>query len=507
MCCYPLQKKNAEAVAATAAVEWCASHQRPQYTSPPLPPAPFKGSVITNRKLASERYTPRFLYAVNERRVKSQAMEYQIDKAASDALLSEAIGRYDALGANEKKLWDQKARQHDAEQPFIRQRILDALRKNGSSSFERVAGEIDHWCSGETIRQLFAKCNYKNYVERIVPIIGDEQREKNLAFAKKLRSNWGQGAGKYLIVNVDEKWMVGMLARHAKMCDMLGLERTNLFAQHKNHIAKLMVLAITGYAFEDHFENGGVGVLLGLHRIVAAKIAQKAQNAYRRKKNGKMGFPDPGEGMNGCGERLRNGGEAWVVPAPITGSNSGTSDAPKFSLLQLLQETVFPQLVELTKPGALFHGYTVVWQWDNAGPHGESGLMDFVTPFCAKHGWLWEPQGPQMPIANTCDLYVFPLMSRWHAYLCRKHGRAPVSPDVIWTNVKAVWSRIPSANIAASHVLAYRVMEKVIKAKGGNNFITNGMHCGVRRDFVYTDEGIRPRRGGKLAAPDVEMSS
>lgn len=249
-----------------------------------------------------------------------------------------------------------------------------------------MAGEIDHWCSGETIRQLFAKCNYKNYVERIVPIIGDEQREKNLAFAK-LRSNWGQGAGKYLIVNVDEKWMVGMLARHAKMCDMLGLERTNLFAQHKNHIAKLMVLAITGYAFEDHFENGGVGVLLGLHRIVAAKIAQKAQNAYRRKKNGKMGFPDPGEGMNGCGERLRNGGEAWMVPAPITGSNSGTPDAPKFSLLQLLQETVFPQLVELTKPGALFHGYTVVWQWDNAGPHGESGLMDFVTPFCAEHGW------------------------------------------------------------------------------------------------------------------------
>jgi hypothetical protein len=79
--------------------------------------------------------------------------------------------------------------------------------------------------------------------------------------------------------------------------------------------------------------------------------------------------------------------------------------------------------------------------------------------------------------------------------------------DHFETNVKAVWSRIPSANIAASHVLAYRVMEKVIKAKGGNNFITNGMHCGVRRDFVYTDEGIRPRRGGKLAAPDVEMSS
>ena len=139
-----------------------------------------------------------------------------------------------------------------------------------------------------------------------------------------------------------------------------------------------------------------------------------------------------------------------------------------------------------------------MWQWDNAPGHIDKTLVAFAKEFCAAQPtpWIWAPQSAQLPISNTCDLYVFPLMSRWHAYLCRKHGRAPVSPDVIWTNVKAVWSRIPSANIAASHVLAYRVMEKVIKAKGGNKFITNGMHCGVRRDFVYTDEGIRPRRAG-----------
>jgi hypothetical protein len=491
-----------------AAAAYVAAHQRPQYTPPPPAPAQFAASVITNQALARAHFTPKRLYADNARRLASQAKEFQPNRVESDLLLSEALTRYDGLGAGEKAIWEQKARQHDIEQPFVLKRILECFKSNASSSFEAVAGEIDHWCSGETIRQLYVKCDYKKYVERVVPIVGPEQKKENLAFARRLRSNWNQGPGKYLVINIDEKWMVGMLARHAKMCELLGLPRTHLYAQHKNHITKLMVLAITGYAFEDHFENGGTGVLLGLHRIVAAKIARKAQNARGRKADGSMGFPAPGKGWDGGGVQKRAMGDPWMVPAAITGSNSGTSDNPKFSLLQLFKEVVFPQLVKLTEPtGALFFGYTVVWQWDNAGPHVEAGLMKYVTPFCRAHGWLWEPQGPQMPIANTCDLYVFPLMSRWHAYLCRKHGKAPVSPDVIWQNVKAVWTRIPSANIAAAHVMAYRVMEKVIKAKGGNEFITNGMHCGVRRDFVYTNEGIRRKDQKKLKAPDVIMGA
>jgi hypothetical protein len=44
---------------------------------------------------------------------------------------------------------------------------------------------------------------------------------------------------------------------------------------HKNHIDKVMCLAITGYAYENNIENGGIGLKLGFYRCEAAKIAKR----------------------------------------------------------------------------------------------------------------------------------------------------------------------------------------------------------------------------------------
>ena len=47
------------------------------------------------------------------------------------------------------------------------------------------------------------------------------------------------------------------------------------------------------------------------------------------------------------------------------------------------------------KKGWRFEGYTSVIQGDNAaGPHNDVGYSRYVTDYCKKVGWLWEPQGP-----------------------------------------------------------------------------------------------------------------
>ena len=39
---------------------------------------------------------------------------------------------------------------------------------------------------------------------------------------------------------------------NAKVCEMLGLEKSHTFLYHKNHIEKVMAVAVTGYAFSNN---------------------------------------------------------------------------------------------------------------------------------------------------------------------------------------------------------------------------------------------------------------
>ena len=47
-----------------------------------------------------------------------------------------------------------------------------------------------------------------------------------------------------------------------------------------------MVCAVTGYACEDHMENGGDGLKLGFRRCCVSKVAQKTQRASTKDADG-----------------------------------------------------------------------------------------------------------------------------------------------------------------------------------------------------------------------------
>jgi hypothetical protein len=179
----------------------------------------------------------------------------------------------------------------------------------------------------------------------------------------------------------------------------------------------------------------------------------------------------------------------------VTGSSVGTSRNPKFSLEKLFDDQVFPELEQLVGPGGQYEGYVVVMQGDNAGPHTDRHFFNFCKSYFDAKGWVWQPQGAQMPHANNLDLAVFPSMSKRHSDLLRERGGQVADADTIWQTAVSVWRELDSATIARGFVLAHRILGKVIENKGDNSFLGSGdFHCGVRDDFVSTATGIRRRQ-------------
>jgi hypothetical protein len=187
----------------------------------------------------------------------------------------------------------------------------------------------------------------------------------------------------------------------------------------------------------------------------------------------------------------------------VTGSTYGTAKDPKFPLKPFFEKNVFPAVEELVKVGGKYEGYLPVFQGDNAGPHTDAPYHKFVTESCKSRGWLWEPQGPQMPHVNVLDLAVFPSMSRRHSHLARSlHGNRVLKEDEIWNTALRVWEELPSCKIANAFVQAKRISEKIIQLNGDNVFLAGakgGISSGIRHDFFETVDGNARKDGIKLS--------
>jgi hypothetical protein len=311
--------------------------------------------------------------------------------------------------------------------------------------------------------------------------------DKHVVFAKLILNNWNLPRGRYLWMHFDEKWFWGLVLRaYAKACEMLGLDKQDFYAHHKSHIDKVMAVAIVGYAFDTNVENGGHGLKIGLFRCQGARIAKKLQRERVVDENGNYRYSGP---------VIRRKGDTYLVDCNVTGSDEGTSDKPKFSLLSLFRDIVFPYIRdELVGPGKPYEGFTPIIQGDLAGPHNDEAFVSFCQTFCAANGMHWIPQAPQMPYGNVLDLAVFPSMSKRHSLLLDSYGRSVVPADRIWETAETVWNDMPSATIARGYVLAYRTMKNVVKFKGKNNFLHDAtFHAGVRESFYDTEKGIKPK--------------
>ena len=287
------------------------------------------------------------------------------------------------------------------------------------------------------------------------------------------------------------------MRRAAKSCEDLGINPQSYSAYHKSHIAKTMGVAFTAFAFEDNIENGGNAIKLGFFRAQSFKVAQKMVRESVRQ-------PDGSTKQNGPVVRMK--GDKYLVDCAVTGSNPGTADDPKFPLIDVFREYVFPKVSALVAVGGEYEGYTPIFQGDNAGPHQEVKYVKFVTDYCSQRGWYWEPQAPQMPHINVLDLSVFPAMSRRHTALARARGGLCVlKEDEIWAAAEQVWHDLPSSKIASGYIQAFRIAKKVVEVRGDNGFLgaSGSIHVGIRKDFDETATGLRRKDGMVIKAPQI----
>ena len=213
----------------------------------------------------------------------------------------------------------------------------------------------------------------------------------------------------------------------------------------ESHIEKVMVLAVTGHAFDTDVEEGGHGVKIGLFRCQAPKLAKKEVRESARDETGQLRYNGP---------VVREKGDVYMVDTSVTGSNSGSADNPKFTLLDAFKYGIFPKLKELVGPGGPYEGFTPVIQGDNAGPHQDATFSTECNDYCNSNSMYWEPQAPQMPYVNNLDLAVFPAMSKAHSRLLAGLSTKTVaSKDETFDSALSVWRELTSAKIAHGYIL------------------------------------------------------
>ncbi|KAI2489145.1 hypothetical protein MHU86_25447 [Fragilaria crotonensis] len=103
-------------------------------------------SAINNREAAKAWYTPQLLFMQDQvtRGKKSQAetLAYESTKAVRYTWTEEeAKAEWVLLSPAEKEVWNFHARNHDKRQPFIRDQIIKAIRKNPTQSFQKIAAD------------------------------------------------------------------------------------------------------------------------------------------------------------------------------------------------------------------------------------------------------------------------------------------------------------------------------------------------------------------------------
>jgi hypothetical protein len=180
-------------------------------------------TVIDNYEIAEKKYMASYLYAIHKCRMEAKNLD-SVDKKLYTERFNAAFTKFDSLDVGTKALWEGKRRVHLFQQPAIKNQIIDTIRKNPKRSWKVIKADINFWCSDSAIyRWITSKPGYHLYCERVIPLLMDAQRLKHFTFAKHFHNNWGLGAGKYLLIEYDEKWFWGLaMRRGAKSCEDLG---------------------------------------------------------------------------------------------------------------------------------------------------------------------------------------------------------------------------------------------------------------------------------------------
>jgi len=161
---------------------------------------------------------------------------------------------------------------------------------------------------------------------------------------------------------------------------ILGLQTRGSWDSPQMPYWKILAFAMTAYAPKNNnFQLGGEAFKVLLERADA--VVKAKQTSYKRqyRENGTYHYPKEDSNIS------RRAGDEYFQNHEITGSNEGTANNPKFSLLKLWTDLIIPALDELARELStkLNNLVIIINHWDNATPHKDKTLLKFINEQCA----------------------------------------------------------------------------------------------------------------------------
>ena len=88
---------------------------------------------------------------------------------------------------DQRAIWELQSRSAIALQPTIAGRIADIMNKNPTLSWEKIASELNDWCSASTVeRYVKSHPSYCTHAERLLPLLSPAQMIEHVKFANHL---------------------------------------------------------------------------------------------------------------------------------------------------------------------------------------------------------------------------------------------------------------------------------------------------------------------------------
>jgi hypothetical protein len=242
--------------------------------------------------------------------------------------------------------------------------------------------------------------------------------QKQFVFSKRVHDRWVLPADvKILWTLSDEKWWHGLVSRtFAKMCPELGVERSSFAVHHKNRIRK----AMGRICFTNSPEEGCDGYnAISLNRCHGFKVCRKTTKEVTKNTiTGRNESKNNAIKNNKCDLVLQD--------CNVTGTDTGTPSNPKFSLKDLWEDCLLPQLDVLVAADGPCRGHCMSPR-RQCRPAQRRPIPSMARGRIQEKELAVRTSGPSRAYTNVLDLQLFPAMSKRHSSLLQLYTDAEAS--------------------------------------------------------------------------------
>ena len=407
---------------------------------------------------------------------------------------------FDALSPAQKEVYETLAQQDMVRSRTIWDDLKNFLLKTkGKVPYSAMEYHLGHIVSKTTIMSILkSQEGYHMRKDRILPALDEATKKRRVVWAETFWWLWkmirccSTTNIQFVLIHMDEKWFYALRTRaNCKVLTSIGLEPSDYYCHHKSHICKIMYVVVTAFVpIDNDITKGGKTIPIACVRVGRNVFAQK--DSYKRvyRDDGTYHYPPLPQ------NRLQKRGDIVFKNLDITGSNEGTADKPKCSLLKIYKDEILPAIDEkvinvLNENGS--QKVCVIKQEDSTGPHQDRTYCNEMAEEFARREWLIFNQPSQSPVTNVHDACIFPMMSKEVSKEQAVSFRSTLlRNEQLHQTVMKVWNN-KSHRYAMSKAFAAhpQLVSAILEHKGDNNYLSEkgGLSFGIRRTYHRNEEG------------------